>query len=95
MVGMARPACGGRADGGAQVIAYKAPDFRQSPGCRIRVQRLRSGGQLSSGALSYLGAGFSTGFGDMAANNWVPGQLPALLDSAAFKSGQLSAGTGG
>ena len=93
MVGTARPVCGGRADGDAQVTAYKARDSRQSLGCRTRVQGLRSGGQLSSGALSYLGAGFTTGFGDITANTWCQGSfhpywtVPALeLDSCPLAS---------
>ena len=74
------------------VLPYKARNFRRPPGRPTRVQGLGVGGGLSNPVHLDLKSGGSTHYRTVSASTWVPRQLPAPLDTATFRIGQLSTG---
>ena len=78
-----------------RVTPYKAEDLDRPVWCHTRVQELGDGGQVSNSVQLNLKSGESSPYWTVAVNTLVPGQLPAPLDSATFRIGQLSTGLEG
>ena len=94
----ARYACGGAVGGPGGVVRvtpYRAEDWDRPVWCHTRVQGFGVGGEVSNSVQLNLKSGGITPYWTVAVNALVPGQLPAPLDGATFRIGQLSSGPGG
>ncbi len=91
-------ACGGAVGGSGGVVRvtpYRAEDLDRPVWCHTRVQGFGVGGQVSNSVQLNLKSGEMSPYWTVAVNTLDPGQLPAPLDSARFRIGQLSSGPGG